>query len=178
MIDPDDLTLAARRIQWGMAAAIALILAMGLYLAGSVVADPGGVGETLAGLAGFPSAAIGPSQSLALVAIAALHFAIWIVLFELLRRLFGQLAEGRPEAAARSARRVSHWLWAMLVWGVISQTAVSVLATWGNPVGERALKISLGSSELLVALSAVIAAFMARAFALGAELWRDHREVV
>ncbi|MEM1432206.1 MAG: hypothetical protein AAGG09_22330 [Pseudomonadota bacterium] len=178
MVDPSSLTLPARRIQIVMTCSLVLLSAS---MAGLVVAAatmPVTVGETLARLGGFAAGPMAAWQSAALTGIAAMHLAVWIVLFGVARLVFAHMADGAPDLAARTARTLSHWLWAMLAWGVTSQMIVSVVATWGLGEGERALHLGIGTSELFVALSALIAGFMARAFALGAELWQDHREVV
>ena len=73
---------------------------------------------------------------------------------------------------------VAYLLWGMLLWGIVSQGLASVVATWGYPEGERSLSIAFGTPQISIAFSALVASFMAHAFALGAELWRDHQEVI
>jgi hypothetical protein len=61
---------------------------------------------------------------------------------------------------------------------LVAQSAGSVLAGWHCPAGERALSVTLGSAQIAIALTALVAAFLAQAFALGAALWADHRSVI
>ena len=178
VVDPNILTVPARRIRTVMTCGVMLLLAIAATLAFGAVATPASVGESLARVSGFPTGPLQAWQNGALMGVAAIHLAIWIVLLGTARQVFGTLAEGEPETAGHAARTLSYWLWAMLVWGLIAQMLVSLVATWGLPEGERSLTLGVGTSQISLALSALIAGFMARAFALGAELWRDHREVV
>ncbi|MEM0936989.1 MAG: hypothetical protein AAF646_13670 [Pseudomonadota bacterium] len=178
MIDLNALTAPARRMQSLMTWGLALLYAVMAGLVLAVVTAPARLGHSLATVSGFPDAPIGDWQSTLLLLIVALHLAVWLVLFGIARKVFQHLAEADPDSAAQSAQSLSYWLWAMLAWGLASQMFVSVVATWGMPEGQRALHLAFGTSEIFVAFSALIAGFMARAFALGAELWRDHREVI
>ena len=178
VIDPNSVTRPARRIRTVMTCGLLLLSAVAAALAFGAVAMPASLGESLARVSGFPTGPLQAWQNGALLGIAAVHLTIWILLLGIARRLFGNLAEGEAETAGRTARTLSHWLWAMLAWGVIAQMLVSLVATWGLPEGERSVVLAVGTTQISLALSALIAGFMARAFALGAELWRDHREVV
>ncbi|MEM7599732.1 MAG: hypothetical protein AAF382_18745 [Pseudomonadota bacterium] len=178
MIDPDSVTRPAQRLQAVMTTGAAVLILAMMGLAVAMMTNLGGLGMTLADMAGFGSGPLKTWQSLGLSAVVAAHIAVWIILFALVGRVFGHLADGDADAAAGQARRLSYWLWGMLMWGIVSQMIVSVVATWGFGDGQRELTIGLGTAQISIALSALIAGFMARAFALGAELWRDHREMV
>lgn len=178
MVDPESVTLPAQRLQAVMTTGAALLMLVFCGLVVAAMMNSGGLGMTLADMAGFGSGPLKTWQNLGLTGVVAVHIGVWIVLFILAGRVFGHLAEGDADAAAGMARRLSYWLWGMLIWGIVSQMVVSVVATWGFGEGQRALSIGLGTAQISIALSALIAGFMARAFALGAELWRDHREVV
>lgn len=178
MIDPNTVIVPARRIQTVTACGVVLLFAITVALAFGAVTMPASMGETLARLSGFSTGPMQAWQNSALLGVAAIHLVVWIALLGTLGRVFGYLADGKPETAGRAALTLSYLLWAMLAWGLISQMLVSTVATWGFPEGERAVHLGVGAQQISIALSALIAGFMARAFALGAELWRDHREVV
>lgn len=178
MVDPNALTVPARRIQMVITCGVVLLVALTVALAFGAVTEPADTGESIARVSGLLTGPMQAWQNAVLLSIAALHLAIWIVLLATARRMFGHLAEGDPETAGHVARTLSRWLWALLALGLMSQMIVSFVATWGFPNGERSVSLGVGTPQISVALSALIAGFMARAFALGAELWRDHREVV
>ena len=46
------------------------------------------------------------------------------------------------------------------------------------PPGERSLSIQLGTGHALTLVVLALTAIMSRAFALAAELWQDHQEIV
>ncbi|MEM8854767.1 MAG: hypothetical protein AAGD34_13780 [Pseudomonadota bacterium] len=177
-VDPKILTVPARRIQTVMSFGVVLFSAATAALAIGAITAPTGTGESLATMGGFSTGPMEGWQNGALVGIAAIHLAIWIALFLTARRMFSTLADGDAEIAGAAARTLSNWLWAMLAWGLISQVLVGLVATWGFPEGERSVGLGIGTTEISLALSALIAGLMARAFAFGAELWRDHREVI
>lgn len=178
MIDPGKALGAARRVQILMTAGIALLAALaGLGIVVSAM-NPLEIGDGLAKHAGFGAVALSSWQAWTLIAIVGVHLIFWIALLALARRLFKQLADGAPAEAAHGARVVAYLLWGMLLWGIVSQGLASVVATWGYPEGERSLSIAFGTPQISIAFSALVASFMAHAFALGAELWRDHQEVI
>ncbi|WP_224826123.1 hypothetical protein [Cognatishimia sp. MH4019] len=178
MVDVSDLTHSAQRMGRIMTGAVALLWGAALALAIGALITPASLGEALATVSGFQVNILSGWQIAVLVCIAAVHLGVWIVLLMMARRMFENLAQGAPEPAGSVAGRLSYWLWAMLGWGLISQMLVSLVVTWGFPEGERAISLGVGTSHILMALAALLASFMARAFALGAELWRDTQEVV
>jgi hypothetical protein len=178
MLDPQPILASARRLQTIMSASLMLLTGATLALAILGISDPDRAGQALARLANFPVGEMAGWQNWGLMMVILVHLLVWGVLLTLARGLFGQLALGNPAGASGIARKLAYWLWFMLVWGVISQVIVSAVATWGFPAGQRMISIALGTPQLSVAFSALIASFMARAFALGADLWQDHQEVV
>ena len=161
-----------------MTVGIVILIGFAAICAVASVVSPTELAESIAYKAGYETAPLLLWQSVALIAIMAAHMMLWLALLFVARRLFGQLRRGNPAAAARSARWVAYLLWVMLVWGLASQSLASVTATWGYPEGSRVLSIAFGTPQISVAFSALIASFMAQAFALGAELWQDHQEVI
>lgn len=178
MIDPHSLTAPARRLQHVMSAGLAAILLVACALGLGLLVAPHRIGETLATMTGFESGPLAVWQHAALIAALCVHLAVWFALIGAARAVFRALADGRPEAAAEASRALACRLWLLLGWGLASQTIVSVVATWGYPVGQRVLQLSLGSPQVSLVLAALIASVMARSFALGAELWRDHQAMV
>lgn len=178
MIDAGRTLAAARRLEIVMTGAIVVLVGFaGIALVASAV-SPIELAESIADRGGYSAAPLALWQSWALIAIMAAHLALWLALLVVARRLFRQLRNGDPGAAVRSAQTVSYLLWAMLVWGIAAQAIASVAATWGYPEGSRVLSIAFGTPQVSVAFSALIASFMAQAFALGAELWQDHQAVI
>lgn len=80
--------------------------------------------------------------------------------------------------AARVARRFAAWLWVALIWGIAAQMLASGISTWNFAEGERMVAFQLSAAQITTVLAALMAAVLAHAFALGAELWQDHREIV
>ena len=161
-----------------MTVGIVVLLAFACVGAVASVVSPLELAESIAHKGGYVLVPLVLWQAWALIAVLAAHLILWLALLIVARRLFKQLRHGNPTAAARSARTVAYLLWAMLLWGVLSQGIASVAVTWGYPEGARVLSIAFGTQQVSVAFSALIASFMAQAFALGAELWQDHQEVI
>ena len=161
-----------------MTGGILVLAAITLAFTGIGLTAPASLGQGLAQLGGFADASLRPWQNIALISIVTVHLILWISLLVTARRLFGLLAAGKPADAGDIATFLAKLLWGLLLWGLISQVLVSLIATWGFPQGERSVSIAFGTPQISVAFSALIASFMARAFALGAELWQDHREVI
>ena len=178
MIDAGRTLAAARRLELVMAGGLGLLAA--LALAGLVVSAiaPVSVAQGLARQAGFGGAVLEAWQAWTLIGVGVVHAGVWLALLAVARAMFRMIVAGDPKAAAGKARTLALLLWAMLIWGVFSQMIASVAATWGFPEGERTLSIAFGTPQISVAFAALIASFLAHAFALGAELWQDHREVI
>lgn len=178
MVDAERTLVAARRLETAMTGGVGLLAAFALLgIAVSVVA-PIAVAEGLVRQGGYGETTLSAWQAWALIGVVAIHVGLWIALLAVARGVFRQIGRGNPKTAARSARVLASLLWGMLAWGIVSQMIASVAATWGLPEGERTLSIAFGTPQISVAFAALIASFLAHAFALGAELWQDHREVI
>ncbi|MEM6481951.1 MAG: hypothetical protein AAF922_02805 [Pseudomonadota bacterium] len=178
MLDTKTFTASARRVQTVMTLCLALFATLFLALILGGLIKPHDVGALIAEFAGFEGENRARWQDAGLIAVVALNLAIWTVLVFYARQVFAHLATGVPDAAAYAARRLSYWIWIMLAWGLLSQALTSLLATWGYPEGQRAIAIGLGIPQISTVLAALVTGFMAQTFAFGAELWRDHQEVV
>ncbi|MEM8822144.1 MAG: hypothetical protein AAGF30_00900 [Pseudomonadota bacterium] len=178
MIDPKPVQASARTLSAVLLVLQSLLVAAGIAVAALTTLMPAAMGGFLLEALGHEAVAPRPWQSLALASLALAQVIFLYVLTGHMRAIFTALDGLDPDGAARAARRTSWWLWGLLVWGVAAPAVASVTATWHFPAGERALTIGFGSAELTTALAALLAAFMARALALGAELWRDHRVVI
>lgn len=149
---------------------------VGLALA--VIFNPEVMGNTLAAWAGYPDTTRMLWQDLALLGISCLNLFFWVMVFALAARVFGQIADGYADTAANCARQLALLFWAIFVWALLEPTVLSLISTWHKPEGQRSLAIAFHGKQLHFALSALVMGCMARALSLGAELWRDHQEVV
>lgn len=135
-------------------------------------------GMMLMTLAGFEETVPRHWQSLALGAIVLLHVAIWCGVLWRGQQVFAALLATDVTQASVAARQMAVLLWAMLIWGVLTNTLVPLVATWHFPPGQRMLAFGLGSAQISTVLAAVLATFTSHAFVLGAALWQDHKEVI
>jgi len=178
MIDPKRTLAAAYRLEILMTLGLVVLLGLaGILMVASAV-SPMELAKSIAQWGDYETALLSLVQSWALIGVVAVHLVLWFALLVVARGLFRQLRMGGVASAARSARIVAYLLWAILIWGLASQAIASVAATLGYPEGERVLSIAFGTPQIYVVFSALIASFMAQAFALGAELWQDHQEVI
>lgn len=151
--------------------ALAFVLLAGLF-------DAVGFGEKLARFGGYEGVTLVLWQGWALTAIVCVHLCLWMILFRTAGLVFRQIAQETPAFASQSARLMARLLWGLLIWGLVSQILASLAVTWHFPQGQRSIGIGFGTPQLTVVFAALMASFMARAFALGAELWQDHKEMV
>ncbi|WP_407474640.1 hypothetical protein [Sulfitobacter sp. PM12] len=178
MIDPRRTLSAARKIEVVSTAGIVVLIGFACVGVVASAVAPVELAESIAQRSGYVLAPLAFWQSWTLIGVVGAHLTLWFALLVVARRLFRQLRLGNPNDAVRSARTVAYLLWVMLAWGLASQIIASVSATWGYPEGARVLSIAFGTPQISVAFSALIASFMAQAFALGVELWQDHQEVI
>jgi hypothetical protein len=178
MVDTERTLAAARRLEVAMTAGIGLLAAFGLVGIAISVAAPSAVAEALVRQGSYEENTLSAGQAWVVIGVVAIHVGFWIALLDLAGGVFRQLSRGNPKAAARRARVLALLLWGMLAWGLVSQMITSAAATWGFPVGERTISIAFGTTQISVAFAALIASFLAHGFALGAELWQDHWEVI
>jgi len=178
MIDTTSTINAARNLQLVMRASErTLVIVLACVLLAGVI-DVVGFGSKLALFGDYPEADLRTWQSWALVLLVCIHLCLWIKLLRTAGTLFRQIAQETPAFASRSAQIMAHVLWGLLVWGLLSQILASLAVTWHFPQGQRSIGIGFGTPQLTVIFAALIAGFMAKAFALGAALWKDHKEVV
>jgi hypothetical protein len=178
MVDAARTLTAARRLELVMTVGIVLLALVGLAGVVASAVSPVDLARAVIRQGGYGDGPLVLWQAWTLIGVLAIHLGVWIALLVVARGLFRHIARENPEAAVQSARLVALLLWGMLAWGVVSQMIASVAATWGYPEGERMLSIAFGTPQISVAFAALIASFLAHAFALGAELWQDHREVI
>lgn len=177
-INPDPLRRSARRFQLGFRVALLISLLAAALLLIAFFTSPGWVGSALSRAAGVPLAAPRPWQSSALLAITLLILAIYAAIFHRAAMLCRMLVQGDPARAAIAAGRLSNWLWALFGMSLMSNTAAVLVATAHAGPGGHVLSIAFGSPQIAIAIAALIAAFLAQAFMLGAALWQDHQEIV
>ncbi len=83
------------------------------------------------------------------VSVAVAEFTLWQVY--LLLRSYGR-AETLTAGCARQLRRIGFGMVSIAIAGVVGASAGSVILTSGNPEGQRALAISIGSNDVWVLL--------------------------
>ena len=178
LIKTEGVVNAAWRLKIVLAIVAVFHVITVLGLTALVLRDPETMGATLATWAGYPEAVRMLWQDVGLLGIACLTLLFWSVVFALAARVFGKLADGDVDTAAQVAGVLALWFWAIFIWALAEPAVTSVVSTWHMPEGQRSLSIALNGQQVSLALSALIMGCMARALSLGAELWRDHREVV
>lgn len=160
-----------------LSALLVLLIAAGVFVLWWLMLDPAGAGRWLARAAGYDDG-LAPLQGAALGGVLLAQIGVWIAVVWQARTVFEGLLRADAVAASAAARRLAWFLWAMLLWGIVSHALASVITTWHYPVGTRTLAISIGTGQITTLLAALLAGFTSHAFALGAALWQDHREVI
>lgn len=178
MIDPSQTFAAARRLRRVMTATLLLTLGVAGAAALSGASDQGEIVRAVTGRAGWEGPPLPEGQAAVLAGIGLVHLGLWIALLLVARAVFARFAEGDMTAAAARARVLARLLWALFAWGIVAGALASVALSWHFPPGQRELSVGLGSTQVSLALAALVAGFVARAFALGADLWQDHRAVI
>jgi hypothetical protein len=179
-IDATPLRRAATRASYGLVALAALAGHLGLgVLVWSALSPMDLVGLFKLDPALFPSGS-GAWQMRGIAAITAVQIVLWIISLLHLRDVFQKLggAEVFPADVAHSALLAARWMWAALIWSVVSQVPATALASLAAEPGHRFIAISLGSGQFLAILAALVTGMMAQALRLAAALWEDHREIV
>lgn len=156
---------------------VALIVAA-LAVVMWVILDPRSLGGWLTQNSGYAELSLTVAQSVGLGAILISQIGIWSAVVMQGRRMFAALLDTDATDASDAARQAAWLLWLMLGWGILAGSLASVITSWNFPPGERTLSIAFGTAELSTLLAALLASFTSHAFVLGAELWRDHREVI
>ncbi|MFO6463862.1 hypothetical protein ACK8OR_05690 [Jannaschia sp. KMU-145] len=178
MVDTTGLQRSARMLTRVLTGVQALLVAGIFVLLAGAVNTPMPMGGWLAGLAGADPHGMALWQAVVLALVAAGQLGLWMGAAGAMRQTFAALGWLDPAGASLAAGRTARWLWTVLIVGVLTHMAATGVATWHYPDGERMLGISLGSAQVSTALAALLAAFMARAFSLGAELWHDTRGMI
>ncbi len=133
-------------------------------------------------LAGLQIDGSGPSgwflvfgYAVSLAASAILLFGLWR-----LRRLFQLYSDGRI-FTVENARCLSSFAWTLVVFAMTKPlfgAALSVLVTWHNPPGQRALAISFGSGEIGVAFVGVLLLVIAWIMREGCRMAEENAQIV
>lgn len=178
LIDPEPIRQSARRFQLGFQMGFIATLAAAAALGVTLFVNPTWTGGALADAVGYPLASPRFWQSTALVLIGLVMLGTYAAVFRVATTVCRMLVQTDLTEAAGAARRLSNWLWVLLGMSILSNTLGILVATAHAGPGQRALSIALGSPQVTFAIAALIAAFLARAFVLGAALWQDHREIV
>ncbi|MEM9715705.1 MAG: hypothetical protein AAF826_04230 [Pseudomonadota bacterium] len=147
-------------------------------LIGSLVFDVDGLTVFYTETLGYAGASLLEWQLISLTCVALVHLGILIAAAWHARNVFGFLARADLEQSARSSGKVATMLWAVLVYSIFAHTLGVLIVTWEFPEGQRALSLTLGSLHISALIAALIASLFAQALSLGAELWRDHNEVI
>jgi uncharacterized membrane protein HdeD (DUF308 family) len=143
----------------------------------AIFAETEATGTWLASLTGY---AIQPRtwQSFALAGVVCFGLGLYVATFAAAKTVTSVLLHGELATASGAARRLSQWLWALLIWSVAAHTlAVLILTAHAGP-DQRALSFAIGSPQISLAVAALTAAFLAQVLALVAALWEDHQEIV
>ncbi|WP_136443923.1 hypothetical protein [Pacificoceanicola onchidii] len=177
-VDPEPLRILTRRFEIGFRVAFALTCAVAVAMVLALLASPDWIGGFLAEATGYPLEAPRLWQGAAFVGIALSVLAAHAAVFRAAGQVCRWLVQGLPARAAGAAQQLSRRLWWLLGLSILAHTASVLVATAHAGPGQRAVSLALGSSQITFAIAALIAAFLARAFVLGAALWQDHQEIV
>lgn len=178
MVDPREAFAAARRLHMALTVILALTLVFVVAAAIVGASDEISILTAVTGLASWDGTPLGQGQERALAAIGLVHLGFWVALLLVARAFVGHFSEGNVARASERAKTLAYILWALFVWTIAAGALGSVAVTWHLPEGERALAIGVGTAQISLGVAALIAGFIARAFALYADLWQDHREVI
>jgi hypothetical protein len=178
MIDTSHLTATARLFSCVFAAAAGALIAFCLLLAVQGLFAPHKLDGLLSAFVGFEFEVGSAAQARLLLAQFFCLVAAVTATLEVARRICAAVICEDYDRAARSARWLPVWCLALFVLAFIGPVLTSVTATWSYPQGERVAALSLGLGQIGVGIALLIATFLARLLQVGAELWRDHREVI
>ncbi len=97
-----------------------------------------------------------------------------------MRKLFDEYRVGRvlTDACARIIQRVGYGFLALALIPLVLQPVQSVLMTWANPAGQRAISLSVNSDMLFFALSGGLIIVIGRAMRDAAEAAAENRSFV
>ena len=152
---------------------VALCLLWGL-------SDPHAVAELLRAQDATYRAGMADWQARSLVALLVLQTGLWGAALFALRGVFQGMQQDPPfpARAVLGARHAFRWMLAGFLFSLLTMPLAAVLGSLHMPPGQRVLSIELGSGHALTLVVLTLTAIMSRAFALAAELWQDHVEIV
>ena len=152
----------------------AVAIGLSVYL----LLDFEALGRSLSAQAGHAIAEPRVWQAAALTGLVLAGLGTWFWALWAGRAVFVALARADLEAAGAAARRTARALWVLLLVTILVPSLATVVSSWHFPAGERALSISLGTSQVSTILAALLATFLSHGLAFCAELWRDHQRVI
>lgn len=161
-----------------MVGMLGLVIGAALLLGLSLITDLPGASHKLASAAGYGEAAPRGWQTFALVGIEGVQLCIWAAVVWRTRRIFTALRAEDVQCAGIAAGQTARLFRLMLARALLAHTLAPLVATWHFAPGTRVLAIGLGSEQLSMTFAALLAGFTAKAFAPGAALWQDHRELI
>ena len=177
-LDTRPVLRSSRTLALALTALLIGLCALVLVLIGVLVSDAGAVGRFLSRELGHGLEAPRLWQSLALGGVVLANGLLWIAAVWHGRQVFRALSRQDLDGAGLAARRTARALWVLLALMVLAPTIGTLVATWHNPPGQRALAISFDGAQISTLLAALLATFLSHGLAFGAELWRDHRQVI
>lgn len=121
-----------------------------------------------------------PAAALVTVLMISAQIVLLVAALYCVWRMFGAFAGEEPLAleAATWMKRASIAFLAMALGGIVIRAAIVVALTYGNPPGQQAVAIGIGSSELLTLLIASIMYMLGRVMAVAAAVRADQRGFV
>lgn len=142
--------------------------------------DPQAMGEVLRVQGATAAKGMADWQARALDGLLVVQLGAWTGALVALRGVFVGMYEAPPfpDTAVQSARSAFRWILVGFLISLLTAPIGSVVGTWHMPPGERSLSIQLGTGHALTLVVLALTAIMSRAFALAAELWQDHQEIV
>lgn len=176
-VDYGPLRKTARYFDVGFQIAIVVTCALALGVLIATVMQTQATGALLSDLTGY---AIQPRawQTVALAGIVCFGLGLYAATFFAAKKVSGGLLRGEVAVAGGAARQLARWLWAVLIWSTVAHTLAVLISTAHAGPGQRALSIAIGSPQLSIAITALVAAFLAQVLTLVAALWEDHKGIV
>ena len=152
-----------------------------LVTAYQTMADPAFLGEVLKMRFGaFAPSSSDLVQRLLFIALVLLQIAPLLMALTLLWRVFGAIARsgGLDVGTARTVRASGLWFGAAAVAMLLTTPILSLVASVGQPEGQRFLSIGVETQHLLAVLLAVVLVTLGHVLALAAEIADDNRQIV
>lgn len=114
------------------------------------------------------------------LALIILKSAIYFGLFREMRRLFSLFIKSQALSAssAQSLHRIGLYLLAMTIFGMLSYSALSLLLSSGNPVGQRTLSVELTANNIELLVAAGLMILMGRAMTEAARSAEENKAFI